>query len=540
MLIDILWPSAFNLRVEEIELAGERLMISICGLQKRATCPDCQQPSERINSHYCRCPADLPCGGYAVQLMLTVPRFFCDNAACSRKTFAAPFPEILRRYARRTTRLANQQHQVGYAMGGEAGSRLVQGLGMTTSADTLIRLVRGVSEPTVETPRVLGVDDWAKRKGQSYGTILVDLEKQTVVDLLEDRSAEGFRQWLEAHPGVEIITRDRGHDYIEGATTGAPEAVQIADRFHLLQNLVETLKRMLEKQSKPLRQAARAVAGELQQEAPPPQTEREPEAREMGEGQPSLTLTQLRFEEVKALQQQGWSQRRVAQHLNLSRQTVRKYFALETCPKRPAVPQSTSMLTAYLPYLSKRWQEGCQNMRQLHLELQTQGFSGHYASVYRAVKRLQQEGQLVPGPVTQAVSIPNLSVTQAAWLLLHPDERLEALDCRLRDKLCELCEEINIARQLAQSFCEMIRARAAEKLEGWLCQAEQAGITAFKNFAAGLRRDYAAIQAALTYEWSNGQVEGQVNRLKFIKRQMYGRAKFDLLRKRVLGMPGPT
>ena len=176
MLIDILWPTEFHLRINAIEASDERVVIAAYGIQNRACCPSCQQPSERINSHYRRHPADLPCGGYAIQLNLTVPRFFCDNETCPRQTFAAMFPQMLRPYARRTNRLVNQQQQVGFAVGGEAGCRLVEGLGIATSADTLIRLVRGVSEPVVETQRVLGVDDWAKRKGQSYGTILVDLE----------------------------------------------------------------------------------------------------------------------------------------------------------------------------------------------------------------------------------------------------------------------------------------------------------------------------------------------------------------------------
>ena len=196
MLTDVLWPAAFHLRVDRIEVSENKLIFAVCGIHERACCPNCQQPSERINSQYCRHPADLPCGGYAIQLNLTVPRFFCDNQTCPRQTFAAAFPEVLRRYARRTNRLTNQQRQDSYVVGGEAGYRLVQDLGMTTSADTLIRLMRDVSEPVVKTPRVLGVDDWAKRKGQSYGTILVDLEKHEVVDLLEDRSAQSLSQWL--------------------------------------------------------------------------------------------------------------------------------------------------------------------------------------------------------------------------------------------------------------------------------------------------------------------------------------------------------
>lgn len=209
MLIEILWPAEFCLRINAVEQSGDRLIVMAYGIQEGACCPDCQQPSGRTNSHYRRHPADLPCSGYDIQLDLTVPRFFCDNEQCQRRTFATRFPELLQPYARRTNRLANQQQQVGFTVGGEAGGRLVEGLNMPTSPDTLIRLVREAPEPAVPTPRVLGVDDWAKRKGQSYGTILVDLGKHEVVDLLEDRSAESLSKWLKEHPGVEIIARDR-------------------------------------------------------------------------------------------------------------------------------------------------------------------------------------------------------------------------------------------------------------------------------------------------------------------------------------------
>jgi transposase len=540
MLVDILWPVDLHLQINAIEEADNRLIIVACGLQEKAHCPDCQQMSARFHGRYQRHPADLPCGGYTIQLNLTVPRFFCDNEACSRRTFSATFPNILRPYARCTDRLTSQQRRVAFAVGGEAGCRLLNNMSMPVSADTLIRLVRSAPEPVVATPRVLGVDDWAKRKGQSYGTILVDLEKQVVVDLLDERSPESFSDWLEEHPGVEIITRDRGADYKEGATKGAPEAVQIADRFHLLQNVADTLKRMLAQRTNKLRQAARQVAAEQEKAV-----NRTPKLDMMAavaeeaiqETQSPPTLRQLYFTEVKEYQRQGWSQRAVAAHLNLDRRTVSKYFALESCPERPSVPQSTPKVMPHLAYLSQRWQEGCHSIKQLHAELEGQGFTGHYTTVCRAVKRLLTNGKIALPAPQLSVPVPKLSVTQAVWLLLHPDERLEERDCQLRDKLCEICQEIEISRQLAQSFCELVRERAAEKLDDWLKRAKESGIAAFKNFAIGLQRDYDVVKAALAYEWSNGQVEGQVNRLKFIKRQMYGRAKFDLLRKRVLGMP---
>jgi transposase len=380
------------------------------------------------------------------------------------------------------------------------------------------------------------VDDWAKRKGQRYGTILVDLEKHEVVDLLEDRSAESLSKWLKEHPGVEIIARDRGKDYKEGATAGAPDAVQIADRFHLLQNVVDTLKRMLEKQPNQLRKAAREVATE-ETKPPQPQPIEVAAEAEVQEVKQSSTLRQLRFDEVKALQKQGVSQRAVSRQLGLHQRTVSKYFALDHCPERISGPQCTSTVTPYLPYLTKRWQAGWQNIKELHAELKEQGFTGHYASVYRAVKQLVASGQVALAATPACITVPHLSATQAAWLLIHPDDRLEEQELKLRDKLCALSEEIETARQLAQSFRDLVRERAADKLDAWLEKAKEAGIQAFKNFAAGLRRDYEAVKAALTYEWSSGQVEGQVNRLKFIKRLGYGRAKFDLLRKQVLGMP---
>jgi transposase len=190
-----------------------------------------------------------------------------------------------------------------------------------------------------------------------------------------------------------------------------------------------------------------------------------------------------------------------------------------------------------MPYLAQRWQEGCQNINKLYDEVVAQGFMGNYMSVYRAMKKLQKDGMIVNAVAPVSIPIPNLSVTTATWLLVHADDRLDDGQRRLRDTLCQSSQDIKLAYSLVQSFCTLLRERQADQLDGWLDKAEQCGIDAFRNFAAGLRKDYAAVKAALIYEWSQGQVEGQVNRLKFIKRQMYGRANFDLLRKKVVGAP---
>jgi transposase len=541
MLAEALWPEEMGLQVDMIDVVARKLIILAHGVQKTATCPDCQEASNRVHSQYQRHPADLPCVGYTVELQLTVPRFFCDNATCPRRTFAAQFPILLQSYARRTTRLREQQEQVGFAVSAETGSSLLGILGMLTSPDTLIRLVRQTPDTMVETPRVLGVDDWAQRKGQSYGTILVDLEKHEVVDLLPERSAESLSQWLQEHPGVEIISRDRGTEYIEGATAGAGNAKQIADRFHLFRNITDVVRKMLKKRAKKLRDAAHQVAQELQEEVNSQvetiDAEFVSEEILLTKGSEQSTLSEMRFAEVKALQAEGWSRRAVAKHLNMDRRTVADYFSSGTCPKRQPRRQSTSKAAPYMPYLARRWQEGCQNIAKLYDEVVSQGYVGNYMSVYRAVQKLLKEGMIIKAAAIVSIPVPNLSVTAATWLLVHTDDRLDVDQRRLRDKLCQISQEIKRAHLLVQSFCTLLREQKADQLDSWLDKAEQCGIDVFRNFAVGLRKDYAAVKAALTYEWSQGQVEGQINRLKLIKREMYGRANFDLLRKKVIGAP---
>jgi transposase len=233
-------------RVEQVTRAGsKRVEFAIRATRPQAACPTCLTPSNTLHSYYRRHPADLPSLGQAVCLSLSVRRFCCRNPDCPRQTFAEPLPGLLNRRARRTQRLASAQAQVGIALGGEAAARLLQRLAMPTSADTVLRLVRALPLPEAEPPRILGVDDWALKKGQTYGTILVDLEARRVIDLLPERTAPALASWLEAHPSIEAVVRDRSSEYGRGATLGAPEAVQVADRWHLLYNLRQMLGRWL-------------------------------------------------------------------------------------------------------------------------------------------------------------------------------------------------------------------------------------------------------------------------------------------------------
>ena len=539
----------FGIQIDRMEMSDSGLILTASSTQLNANCPHCDTPSTRISGWYRRKPADLPCMGRFVQLHLRVRRFVCDNEACACRTFGERFPAFVLPYARRTARLTCQQQQVGFAVGGEAGARLLNHLGMPASPDTLLRQVRNAPEQEVDTPRILGVDDWAFRKGQYYGTILVDLEQQRPIDLLPDRSAESFATWLIAHPGVEVISRDRGADYAEGGKQGAPAALQVADRFHLLQNLTDALRRFFDRYPKHLREAARqAVTEEEVSENQATASLSTPELSLLSNGESEEpvgtdavarpeTATQGRFAEVKSLQQQGWSRRAVAEHLRLDRRIVGKYWSLDEAPQRQHGTQSISTVTPYLSYLVQRWQDGCQERTQLYTDLQAQGYTGSYQSVWRATNRLLKEGDLQQAGQQKPVPIPSFSARKAAWLFTTHTDDLEPHQQQLRSRLCQICPEAAAADQLAQSFCQMIRTRQVDVLDDWLQRAEQSIVPELQRFTAGLRRDYAAVRAALATSWSNGQVEGQVNRLKLIKRMMFGRAKFDLLRKRVLGYP---
>jgi transposase len=258
-----------------------------------------------------------------VRLRLHRRRFFCSSPACSRRIFTERLPATTTPYARRTLRLNEALQLIGFALGGEAGARLSSRLGMTVSGDTLLRRVRQLTAADPPAPRVLGVDDWAWKRGHRYGTILVDLERHRVVDLLPDREVVSLERWLEAHPGMEVISRDRSSAYAEGATKGAPKAVQVADRWHLLKNLGEALERILQSQHQHLQQAAQTAAVQTAVAVPetPAPHEATPKSLSPAQHQKHRSRERrlARYEQVKTLHQQGWSQRAIGLQTGLER-----------------------------------------------------------------------------------------------------------------------------------------------------------------------------------------------------------------------------
>jgi hypothetical protein len=363
----MLLPGPTRLRLATLTTTDEQIILDLIATQTAAHCPTCGFESSRIHSHYQRTVADLPWASLPVQLHLHVRRFLCGNAACPRVTFAEPLPEVVARSARRTIRLADTQRDLALDVGGELGARIAQRQRMPLSPDTLLRLARRASLPSRSTPHALGVDEWAYRKGQDYKTILVDLDTHRPIDLLPEYTAAAFAAWLQAHPGVEIIARDRAGTFADGATQGAPDAIQVADRFHLMKNLREALEPILDRLTTARQAAADMLADAahddtptlapsvVETEPPPPPDPALPLPASGIPRPPYLEHLQQqlrakrkqRYDQVVALHEGGKGVRTIARELHMNRQTVRRFLLAESFPERAPRPAVPSKLDSY-------------------------------------------------------------------------------------------------------------------------------------------------------------------------------------------------
>ncbi|ESA37897.1 transposase family protein [Leptolyngbya sp. Heron Island J] len=477
-------------------------------------------------------------------------QFFYLNDACPRRIFTERLPSLVAPWARCTARYTNHLIAMGLELGGSATARLSYQVGYGYSRNTFLRLLASLSLPNIVTPKILGVDDFAFRRGHHYGTILVDLETNHPIALLPDRTAETLATWLEGHPGIEILSRDRSKTYKRGMTQGAPDAIQVADRFHLLHNLEETLEKALKGHSKILKQVEQ---DQLQAEGVMVSNVSEPQRSDTQTAQQRKTAQKRaerldNYEQVHSLRKQGYKIKDIAYHLGMGKRTVYTYLSHETFPEwQSSSRQCSSMLDPYKSYLIEKWGRGRQHTKQLFKEIQQQGYSGTYKTVARYTHTLRSaQPQPLPhpdslkelpgrGPAPKMTIKPQkpLSARRAAWLVLQRPDRLTDTQKTLLERLTQRVELSETIR-LTQGFIDLVRQRLPKQLDSWLENAKNSTIKTFQSFAKGIEDDYDAVKAGMILDVSNGPVEGQNNRLKMLKRQMFGRAGLDLLAKRLI------
>lgn len=484
----------------------------------------CGQSSARVHGRYVRTLRDVAVGGLSVVIELSIRRFRCENRACTAVTFAEQIEGLTTPHSRYTPLLRGVLNQIGLALAGRAGARLAAAVGVTVGKDTLLRLVRALPEPEVGEVEVLGVDDFAFRKGRHYGTVLIDMATHRPVHLYDGREGADLATWLRRHPEVKVICRDRSSGYAEGARLGAPQAEQVADRYPLWANLGQAVEKTVN--------AHRSRLAE-----PPPGPA---DTSDVLEAEPEVVqplkelkiVTRLREQHAAAheLWEQGMSKAAIGRKLGLHQATVRKLVNARSADDVAAKGlQRAHVVDPYVGYLHRRWNEGVRNAAQLYREIQELGYHGGELAVQRHLRRYRTERGHAPDPGPKPLSVREVT----SWIMTHP-EHLRDEDADKLHRLRERDSELDRLTGHVRKFAAMMTGRHGDRLEDWITGAEHDTLAPLAAFARNLRRDFAAVRNGMSLPHSSGAVEGNINRLKMLKRQMFGRASLDLLRKRVL------
>ena len=545
-LLRVLFPHLDGLEVAQVGDLSDSVRITVRTGTAPVLCRGCQMASVRVHDRYRRYLHDLACGGRPVQIVLETRRLRCTNPACPVATFAEQVPGVTERHQRRTAGLRGLLEHLALALAGRAGSRLAAVLGMPVSRCTLIRLLRALPDPPIGQVTVLGVDDFAKRKGHSYASVLINMDTHQVIDVLPDREADTFAGWLREHPGVQVICRDRAGAYALGASEGAPQAIQVADRFHLWQNLSEAVEKTVITHRATLPEPALAPEpGPEGQVDPGDHAAPDPTAVPLvplaepigfydsaGRQRRLIARHRERYAAVHALLAEGHSHSAIGRKLRLNRHTVARFAHAPSIDQ--VLFQAThraGILDDFKPYLGRRWNAGVTDATVLYGEIQAQGFTGSVQTV-RAYLRPLRGTEAAPkaAPATPAPPKPR-RVTR--WIMTHPD-RLTGDDAAHLATIVARSPELAATAGHVRSFAAMMTTLQGHRLDEWISAVRADPLPDLHSFTNGLERDQTAVLAGLTLPYSSGAVEGRICKIKFLKRLMFGRANYDLLRTMIL------
>jgi transposase len=474
--------------------------------------------SEQVHGRYVRQLRDAAVGGVQVVIALRVRRFRCGNAACPAVTFAEQVMGLTSPHSRFTPLLRGVLTQIALALAGRAGVRLATAAGLAVGRDTLLRLIKALPEPAAGPVPVLGVDDFAFRKGRHYGTVLIDMASHRPIELFDGRDGADLAAWLRAHPEVAVICRDRSGGYGEGARQGAPGAMQVADRFHLWQNLGQAVEKTVN--------AYRANLGEP---APGPPAQTRPAVVQPAAEKKIITRMRGHYDAVTQLHAQGLSKAAIGRKLGLHQATVRKFVTARSADDLIAkTEQRAHLVDPWTGHLHQRWHEGERNATALFREIKTMGYRGGELAVQRYLRQFRHDRSHAPRPPKPP------SVRQVtSWIMTHPDD-LDPRDAAKLHAIRDRDADLDRLTRHVRAFAAMMTGRHGDRLEAWITSAEHDTLTPLAGFARHLRHDHDAVLHGLSLPYSSGPVEGNINRLKMLKRQMFGRASLELLRKRVL------
>jgi len=419
------------------------------------------------------------------------------------------------------------------------GTRQADRTGIATTPSTLLRHLMQLPAPMTRAVRVLGVDDFAWKKRFTYGTILVDLERRKIIDVLADRESTTVEAWLKEHPEVHTVSRDRGKEFAKAATLGAPQAQQVVDRFHLVKNLSEVLREILGHCRAEIRQGdgstLQAEMVEEEHTRPLPTAtiwqQRTPDHVKKAH-QAHQASRDDRYQQMITLRAQGLTQREVATRMGMSERAVRSWLKRGTAPTNEHRVRRRSAFDPYAAFVLQRWQAGVHDATHLYEEIRARGFSGTVRIVQRFVQALRDDPEKIT--LAPATGADRFSSNTATWLFLRDREQLTAEKQAELELICQRSETARLTYELTQQFMMILRQRRGQEFETWLSAVEASPLPELHRFAQGLLRDKSAVVAGLTLPISNGPVEAQVQKLKLVKRSMYGRAKLPLLRQRLL------
>ena len=545
-----------GLKIIRHEIQDNNIVLHAYSPKKSCKCPLCNRLSSQVRSSYTRKLMDLPSGGHPVSIVLKVRKFKCTNTHCTRKIFSERYPDYTKSYSRKTNRVVEHLSSILVEVSSRKGSYLSGLNQMKQSPSTCLRMVSSIPIPVPSDARVIGIDDWAFRKGVNYGSIIVNAETGRPIDLINSRNELEVTSWLRNHPEIKIVTRDRASSYSKAISTALPSCDQIADKFHIVKNLTERVYEVIKKQYSAIKEE---FIYSLEQHENPKSSDEIAEQEDKGHGgkeqnreladsnpQTEGTLSQKEFlyHKIHELYDDGISIRKIASILQVHRETVRHYLRYNTFPKKRIV--YTNNYEAYLDIIATGCGQG-KNIKEIFAKIKQEGFKGQASAFYTWFhknypdynhKRKESQKEMMekknPTILFNSLSprVMSIYISNPAWGVVTNE--IPGKGYLLMQRIIQSSPLLQNLREIVASFKKLLKNGMPEQLEEWIEKVSSYKLPDINSFVKGLKTDIEAVQNAIIYTWTNGFVEGNVNRLKTKKREMYGRAGFELLRRKVI------